>query len=182
MKHAPLQVSGVAAFLAFLGNVGLAQTTCPSSIDWAALTSLVSSPLITVHFRPGGDVLKVPSKVGVYVQNTLKPKRVELWTGPTGTQVAELYRCADSTQQSVSPGQPKKFTFTITSCREVDNRLEPGSRLQMQRRLTLSICRTIRVPQQMKNNRTLRMALLARVGFNRRGKFCANLCYRMWDA
>src|SRR5215472_17992360 len=125
MKHAPLQVSGVAAFLAFLGNVGLAQTTCPSSIDWAALTSLVSSPLITVHFRPGGDVLKVPSKVGVYVQNTLKPKRVELWTGPTGTQVAELHRCVDSTQQSVSPGQRKKFTFTITSCKEVDNRLEP---------------------------------------------------------
>jgi len=70
-------------------------------------------------------VLKVPSKVGVYVKNTLKPKRVELWMGPTGIQFAELHRCVDSTQQSVSAGQRKKFTFTITSCKEVDNRLEP---------------------------------------------------------
>src|SRR5215472_19024434 len=55
----------------------------------------------------------------------LKPAQVELWTGPTGTHVAEFFRCVDSTQQSVSAGQRKKFILTITSCKQVSDILKP---------------------------------------------------------
>jgi len=55
----------------------------------------------------------------------LGPAQVELWTGPTGTHVAEFFRCVDSTQQSVSAGQRKKFTLTITSCKQVSDILKP---------------------------------------------------------
>jgi hypothetical protein len=129
MKQAGSIVLKVAVALAFLTfDASEAQTNCPTPDTKASPpTALVASPLITVRFRTEmkDSVLAVPNQVDVYVKSTLKPEKVELWTGPTGTAVAESYYCISSRDHSVLAGQSKKFTFTITDCRQVSMVLEP---------------------------------------------------------
>lgn len=114
--------------LLFLMAHGLsAQANCPTPDNNApGPLALVSSPLIRV--RPPLSqhaVLKLPTRVQVYVKATLKPSRVELWTGPTGTQVAELYCRLAWDEHPVTAGKYLRFSFAITSCKDVGMRLEP---------------------------------------------------------
>lgn len=111
-----------------LSQVPWAQTSCPI-LPVPQPTALVSSPLVTVHFQPrlsrSDFVLRLPNQVDIYVRSTLQPVKVELWTGPTGTQVADAYRCISSNQHSVLTGQNKRFSFMLNSCKDIGNRLEP---------------------------------------------------------
>jgi hypothetical protein len=104
-----------------------AQANCPiPDLTAPAPLSLVSSPLIRV--RPPlsqQPVLNVPTKVHVYVRATLTPSRVELWTGPTGTGVAEFYCRLASDELPVTAGRYMRFSFALTSCKNVGGRLEP---------------------------------------------------------
>jgi len=70
-------------------------------------------------------VLKVPNRVDVYVKSSMKPIKVELWTGATGTGVAELFCRLSSSDHGVSVVRGKKFSFTITDCNKVGMVLEP---------------------------------------------------------
>ena len=71
------------------------------------------------------SILTVPTRVYVEVKATLKPLRVELWTGPTGTEVAELYCRLASDDHPVATGKYMRFSFALTSCKQVGMRLEP---------------------------------------------------------
>jgi hypothetical protein len=104
-----------------------AETNCPIP-DHNAPTplALVSSPLI--HVRPPlsqSTDLKVPTRIHVHVKATVKPLRVELWTGPTGTNVAEFYCRLASDDHPVRKGKYMTFSFALSSCKQVGTRLEP---------------------------------------------------------
>src|SRR5438128_6118568 len=117
--------AGLLLFL--MGRSLYAQANCPTPDHNAPIPmALVSSPLIRV--RPPlsqSSVLKLPTRVHVYVKATLKPSRVELWTGPTGTEVAEFYCRLASDDHPVLMGKYMRFSFAITSCKQVGMRLEP---------------------------------------------------------
>jgi hypothetical protein len=84
----------IATFLPiFLFIISLhAQTNCPNHDDKApAPLALVSSPLITLNTGQSESVLNLPTRIYVDVTKTVKAYKVELWTGPTGTNVAESY-------------------------------------------------------------------------------------------
>jgi len=109
-------------FLVLMACSLYAQTSCPTPDHSAPIPlALVSSPLIRVRPPP----LKVPAHVHVDVKATLKPSRVELWTGPTGTGVAEFYCRLASDDHPVLVGKYMRFSFAITSCKHVGMRLEP---------------------------------------------------------
>lgn len=90
-------------------------------------TALVSSPLIGLKTRPpiSDSVLFVPSRLDVYVRTKLKPVRVEFWTGPTGTEVAEYFVRITSQDKSIAAGSYKKFAFAVTSCKQFAGVFEP---------------------------------------------------------
>jgi hypothetical protein len=116
-----------APLLLFLiaGNL-YAQTNCPTPDHSAPIPlALVSSPLIRVRPPLSHSVLKVPTQIHVDVKATLKPTRVELWTGPTGTNVAELYCRLASDASPVPKGKYIRFSFALKSCKQVGIRLEP---------------------------------------------------------
>jgi len=118
----------VAVVVLFFVHLAHSQTNCPTPDRQApAPTALVSSPLIRVRTNPpvSQSVLTVPNQIFVYVKTSLHPSRVELWTGPTGTEVAEFYCRLASDEHPVSVGKYKRFSFTLTSCRDVSARLEP---------------------------------------------------------
>jgi len=89
-KDEPMRIA--APLLMFLmGSSLYAQTNCPAPDHNAPIPlALVSSPLI--RFRPSlsQSALTVPTRVYVDVRATLKPLSVELWTGPTGTEVRRI--------------------------------------------------------------------------------------------
>lgn len=105
-----------------------AQINCPTP-DTKALQpgALVESPLITVRFQPQmeNSVLSVPARVEVSVERRLKPVKVELWTGPTGTEVAEFYCRMSSNDHAELVGQRMRFVFDIADCKQVKGVLEP---------------------------------------------------------
>jgi hypothetical protein len=117
--------AGLLLFL--MGRSLYAQANCPTPDHNApGPLALVSSPLIRV--RPPllqQSVLKLPTRVHVYVKATLKPSRVELWTGPTGTGVADFYCRLASNEHPVTAGKYTRFSFALTSCKDVGMRLEP---------------------------------------------------------
>jgi hypothetical protein len=103
-----------------------AQANCPTPDHNApGPLALVSSPLIRVRPPLSQSVLELPTRVHVYVKATLKPFRAELWTGPTGTGVAEFYCRLASDEHPVTAGKYMRFSFALTSCRNVGMRLEP---------------------------------------------------------
>ncbi len=116
-----------APLLLFLMACSLyAQTNCPTPDHSAPIPlALVSSPLIRVRPPLSQSVLKLPTRVYVYVRATLKPSRVELWTGPTGTEVAEFYCRLASDDHPVLTRKYMRFSFALTSCKLVGMRLEP---------------------------------------------------------
>jgi hypothetical protein len=130
MKRTQRNVLGLTtAVLALLpGHASQSQTNRPTPDAKASLpSSLVSSPLITVRLHPRvkDSSFPVPNWVDVYVKSSLKPVKVELWTGPTGTGVAESFFRISSSDHSVSVVGRKKFSFTITDCKQVGMVLEP---------------------------------------------------------
>jgi hypothetical protein len=108
-----------APLLLFLMACSLyAQTNCPTPDNSAPIPlALVSSPLIRVRPPLSQSVLKLPTTIHVYVRATLKPSRVELWTGPTGTEVAEFYCRLASDDRPVLTRKYMKFSFALTSCK-----------------------------------------------------------------
>ncbi len=103
-----------------------AQTNCPTPDHSAPIPlALVSSPLIRVRPPLSQSVLKVPTRLFVDVKATLKPTWVELWTGPTGTEVAEFYCRLASDAHPVPKGKYIRFSFALKSCKQVGMRLEP---------------------------------------------------------
>jgi len=103
-----------------------AQTNCPTPDHSAPIPlALVSSPLIRVRLPLSQSMLTVPTRVQVDVKATLKPSRVELWTGPTGTDAAESYCRLASDAHPVPQGKYIRFSFALTSCKQVGMRLEP---------------------------------------------------------
>jgi len=124
-KDEPMRIA--APLLMFLmGSSLYAQTNCPAPDHNAPIPlALVSSPLI--RFRPSlsQSALTVPTRVYVDVRATLKPLSVELWTGPTGTEAAEFYCRLASDDHPVATGKYMRFSFVLTSCKQVGMRLEP---------------------------------------------------------
>ena len=103
-----------------------AQVNCPTPDHNApGPLALVSSPLIRVRPPLSQSGLKLPTQVQVYVKAMLKPSRVELWTGPTGTRVAEFYCRLASDEHPVTAGKYVRFSFALASCKDVGMRLEP---------------------------------------------------------
>ena len=117
--------AGLLLFL--MGRSLYAQANCPTPDHNAPIPmALVSSPLIRV--RPPlsqSSVLKLPTRVHVYVKATLKPSRVELWTGPTGTEVAEFYCRLASDDSPVRTEKYMRLSFELTTCKQLGMRLEP---------------------------------------------------------
>src|SRR6266700_103959 len=108
-----------APLLLFLmaGNL-YAQTNCPTpDQNVPSPLALVSSPLIRVRPPMSQSVLTVPTRVYVEVKATLKPLRVELWTGPTGTEVAESYCRIASDNSPVRTGRYMRFSFELPNCK-----------------------------------------------------------------
>jgi hypothetical protein len=71
------------------------------------------------------SVLSVPNRVYVYVDATLKPLSVELWAGPTGTEVAEAYCRLASGKHPISVGNMKGLaspSLVVSSCQRFWNR------------------------------------------------------------
>jgi hypothetical protein len=123
-RRCPLRT---AALLLFVMTGSLyAQTNCPTPDHSAPIPlALVSSPLIRVRPSLSQSALTVPTHVYVDVRATLKPLSVELWTGPTGTEVAEFYCRLASDARPVPKGKYVRFSFALTSCKQVGMRLEP---------------------------------------------------------
>jgi hypothetical protein len=113
------------AILLFITNLH-AQTNCPNHDDKApAPLALVSSPLITLHTGQSESVLNLPTRIYVDVNKTVKAYKAELWTGPTGTDVAESYCRLASDERPVEHGPSMRFAFALTTCKDVGGRLEP---------------------------------------------------------
>ena len=103
-----------------------AQTNCPNHDEKApSALALVSSPLITLHTGQPESVLNLPTRIYVDVKKTVKAYKVELWTGPTGTNVADSYCRLASAEHPVTHGAWMRFTFALTTCKDVGGRLEP---------------------------------------------------------
>ena len=103
-----------------------AQTNCPKHDDKApAPLALVSSPLITLQTGQSESVLNLPTRIYVDVKKTVKAYKVELWTGPTGTNVAQSYCRLASDEHPVTRGAWSRFAFALTTCKDVGGRLEP---------------------------------------------------------
>ena len=103
-----------------------AQTNCPDHDHKApAPLALVSSPLITLHTGQSESVLNLPTRIYVDVKKTVKAYKVELWTGSTGTNVAESYCRLASDEHPVAHGAWLRFAFALTTCKDVGGRLEP---------------------------------------------------------
>jgi len=113
----------------WLTALSIAQVNCPAvDRQGPAATSLVSSPRIRVQLKPplSNNILSVPNRIQVLVKESLRPIKVELWAGPTGTDVADSYCRLSSGNHGVRTGPYKKFTFTIPDCTSVSGgRLEP---------------------------------------------------------
>jgi len=102
------------------------QTNCPTPDHNAPIPlALVSSPLIRIRPPLSQSVLNLPSRIHVDVKATLKPSRVELWTGPTGTEVAEFYCRLAVDDHPVRIGKFLRFSFALMNCEHVGMRLEP---------------------------------------------------------
>lgn len=113
------------AFLLLLTDLR-GQTYCPNHDDKApAPLALVSSPLITLQTGQPESVLNLPARIYVDVKKTVKAYRVELWTGPTGTNVAQSYCRLASNEHPVAHGAWSRFAFALTTCKDVGGRLEP---------------------------------------------------------
>jgi hypothetical protein len=109
-----------------MANSLSAQANCPTPDHNAPIPlALVSSPLIRVRPPLSQSALTLPADVQVDVKATLKPLRVELWTGPTGTEVAEFYCRLASDDRHVRIGKFLRFSFALTNCERVGMRLEP---------------------------------------------------------
>src|ERR1019366_8135954 len=121
----PMRIAAPLLLFLISGNL-YAQTNCPTP-DHNAPTrlALVSSPLIRVRPPLSQSVIKVPTRLFVDVKATLKPTRVELWTGPTGTEVAEFYCRLASDDHPVRTGKYLSFSFALSTCKQVGMRLEP---------------------------------------------------------
>ncbi len=112
--------------LFLITSMATGQTNCPTPDHNApAPLALVSSPLIRVRPPLSQSVLNLPARVHVYVKASLKPSTVELWTGPTGTEVAEFYCRLASNCHPVLTGKYMRFSFVLTSCKQVGMVLEP---------------------------------------------------------
>ena len=111
--------------LLFITNLH-AQTNCPNHDEKAPPpVGLVSSPLITLHTGQSELVLVLPTRIYVDVKKTVNAYKVELWTGPTGTDVAESYCRLSSDERPVDHESSMRFAFTLTTCKDVGGRLEP---------------------------------------------------------
>ena len=78
-----------------------------------------------MHHGQSESVLNLPTRIYVDVKKTLKAYKVELWTGPTGTNVAESYCRLASDERAVEQGSSMRFVFALTTCKDVGGRLEP---------------------------------------------------------
>ena len=119
---------GTGMLVLFLTGLVQGQADKPASGDLEhPPTALVSSKLIKVKANPptARSVLQVPNRVDVYVRSKLKPIKVELWTGPTGTDVANAFFRVASEERRVRVGKYERFSFGITRCKEVSGILEP---------------------------------------------------------
>jgi hypothetical protein len=111
--------------LLFITNLH-AETNCPNHDDKApAPLALVSSPLIMLHTGQSESVLNLPTQIYVDVKKTVKAYKAELWTGPTGTDVAESYCRLVSDERPVEHGSSMRFAFALATCKDVGGRLEP---------------------------------------------------------
>jgi hypothetical protein len=120
-----MRIISFLAILFFITNLH-AQTNCPKHDDKAPdPLALVSSPLITLHTGQAESVLNLPSRIYVDVKRTVKPYRVELWTGPTGTNVAESYCRLALDEHPIAHGSAMRFVFALTTCKYLGMRLEP---------------------------------------------------------
>jgi hypothetical protein len=129
-------VSSLFSRLLFITNLH-AQTNCPNHDDKApAPLALVSSPLTTLHTGQSESVLNLPTRIYVDVKKTVKAYKAELWTGPTGTDVAESYCRLASDERPVEHGSSMRFALALTTCKDVGGRLEP--------RVFVRGCRTVR--------------------------------------
>lgn len=112
-----------------LAEFSAAQVNCPAvDARSPAPTALVSSRQIRVQLQPplSNAILGVPNRIEVVVKGSMLPIKVELWAGPTGTDVAASYCRLSSDEQGVRTGRYKKFTFKIADCMRVSaGRLEP---------------------------------------------------------
>ena len=91
MKGEPMRMAAGLLLLLMAHSLS-AQANCPTPDHNAPIPlALVSSPLIRVRPPLSQSALTLPADVKVDVKATLKPLKVELWTGPTGTEVAEFY-------------------------------------------------------------------------------------------
>src|SRR4029453_8940737 len=83
--------------------------------------------IMKVRFNPPikNNLFTIPNTIYVDVLTELSPSEVIFRTGPTGTEVAEAYPDIASTQTyTPGPRDFTRFTFRITSCARVSNRLE----------------------------------------------------------
>ena len=125
VRSEPIHIA-VPLLLFLMGSSLYAQTNCPTPDHNApGPLALVSSPLIRVRPSLSQSALTVPTRVYVDVRATLKPLSVELWTGPTGTEVAQFYCRLASNDHPEATGKYMRFSFVLTSCKLVGNRLEP---------------------------------------------------------
>jgi hypothetical protein len=124
-RTCPMRIAALLLLFLMTGSL-YAQTNCPTPDHNAPIPlALVSSPLIRVRPPLSQSVLNVPTQIYVDVKATLKPKRVELWTGSTGTEVADLYCRLASDSRPVPKGKYVRFSFALTSCKQVGMVLEP---------------------------------------------------------
>ena len=105
-----------------------AQVNCPAVDAQSPIpTGLVASARIRVQLYPpfANGILAVPNRIEVLAKESMRPLKVELWAGPTGTDVAGSYCRISSDEHGVRTGLYKKFTFKIADCTRVS-----GGRLE----------------------------------------------------
>jgi hypothetical protein len=105
-----------------------AQSTQPAIRSESPVpTALVSSPKIRVKANPSiiNSVLVMPNRITVYVRKNLRSTRVELWTGPTGTDVAHAFFRVASQKNGIRVGKYTSYTFALSSCKQFSGVFEP---------------------------------------------------------
>ena len=73
---------------------------------------------------PDGNIFWVPNQITIDVPMRLHPTKVQLESGPTGTEVADAFKLFAETAHYKKVGNIARFQLEIKSCPGVDNALD----------------------------------------------------------
>lgn len=75
---------------------------------------------------PADNVFRVPNQITVYVPIGLHARRIELWSGLTGTETTKTFKRLAQTKESQRTGRYDRFQMSIDRCPGSDNAFQLG--------------------------------------------------------